>query len=74
MTIDGNNLPPSPGLANNSLRQIIQVSIGGEQVRLKLTNHYGNAAVEIKGVELAVAKTAGSSPDIDEKSSVKVLS
>lgn len=72
MTIDGNNLPPSPGLANNSLRQIIQVSIGGEQVRLKLTNHYGNAAVEIKGVELAVAKTAGSSPDIDEKSSVSL--
>ena len=72
MVIDGNNLPPSPGLANNSLRQIVQVSIGGEKVRLKLTNHFGNSAVEIKAVELAAAKTAGSSAEIDEKTSVNV--
>ena len=36
--VENNNNPPSPGLGNNSLRQIVQVSIGGEKVRLKLTN------------------------------------
>ena len=70
MLVGNNNNPPSPGLAGNSLRQIVQVSIGGNLVRLKLTNHYGNSPVEIKGVELAVAKSAGSSPDIDESTSV----
>jgi lysophospholipase L1-like esterase len=66
MESGSNNNPPSPGLANNTLRQIVQVSLGGEVVRLKLSNHFGNQPVEIKGVELALAKTAGSSPDVDE--------
>ena len=35
--VENNNNPPSPGLGNNSLRQIVQVSIGGDKVRLKLT-------------------------------------
>ncbi len=64
--VETNNNPPSPGLGGNSLRQIVQVSIGGETVRLKLTNEFSTAATEIKGVELALAKTAGSSSDIDE--------
>ena len=61
-----NNNPPQPGLAYNSLRQIVQVSIGGDVVRLKLSNHFGNSSVEIKGIELALAKTAGSSSEVDE--------
>ena len=32
--VENNNNPPSPGLGNNSLRQIVQVSIGGKKVRL----------------------------------------
>ena len=72
MLVGNNNNPPSPGLAGNSLRQIVQVSIGGNLVRLKLTNHYGNSPVEIKGVELAVAKSAGSNPNIDEGTSVSL--
>ena len=72
MLAGNNNNPPSPGLAGNSLRQIVQVSIGGNLIRLKLTNHYGNSPVEIKGVELAAAKSAGSNPNIDEGTSVKL--
>ncbi len=70
--VEPNNNPPSPGLANNSLRQIVQVSIGGDTVRLKLTNEFSTGATEIKAVELALAKTAGSSSDIDEASTVSL--
>lgn len=70
--VETNNNPPSPGLKNNSLRQIVQVSIGGETVRLKLTNEFSNATTEIQAVELARATTAGSSYAIDEASTVSV--
>ena len=70
--VEPHNNPPSPGLGNNSLRQIVQVSIGGETVRLKLTNEFSTDATEIKAVELAYAQTAGSSSDIDETSTVSL--
>lgn len=34
--VERHNNPPAPGLTNNSLRQIVQVSIGGKKVRLSL--------------------------------------
>ncbi|MBO4451928.1 MAG: hypothetical protein J5770_05855 [Bacteroidaceae bacterium] len=70
--VESNNNPPSPGLGNNSLRQIVQVSIGGEKVRLKLTNEFSTGITQIKAVELAYAKTAGSSSEIDESSTVSL--
>ena len=70
--VENNNNPPSPGLGNNSLRQIVQVSIGGERVRLKLTNEFSTGSTQIKAVELAVAKTAGSSSEIDESTTVSL--
>ena len=70
--VENHNNPPSPGLGNNSLRQIVQVSIGGDKVRLKLTNEFSKEATEIKAVELAVAKTAGSSSEIDEATAVSL--
>ena len=72
MLSGNNNNPPSPGLANNSLRQIVQVSIGGELVRLKLSNLHGTDIVEINSVELAVAKTAGSSSEVEEATTVNL--
>ena len=70
--VERHNNPPQPGLSNNSLREIVQVSIGGKKVRLKLTNEFSEEPTEIKGVELSIAKTAGSSSEIDEQSTVKV--
>ena len=64
--------PPAPGLTNNSLRQIVQVSIGGKKVRLKLTNEFSTEPTEIKAIELSIAKTAGSSSEIDEASTVSL--
>lgn len=55
-----NNMPPSPGLSNNTLRQVVRVTIGGNQVRLKFSNQYGNSAVVMNSVHLA-ASAGGSS-------------
>ena len=70
--VERHNNPPAPGLANNSLRQIVQVSIGGKKVRVKLTNEFSTEPTEIKAIELSYAKTAGSSSEIDEKSTVRL--
>ena len=70
--VEPHNNPPAPGLANNSLREIVQVSIGGKQVRLKLTNEFSKEATEIRAVELAIAKTSGSSSEIDESTTVSL--
>jgi lysophospholipase L1-like esterase len=48
------NLPPTPpGLTNNTLRQIVYVSIGGSRVRVKFSNQYGNAPLAMSAVHLA---------------------
>lgn len=70
--VERHNNPPAPGLTNNSLRQIVQVSIGGKKVRLKLTNEFSKEPTEIKAIELSIAKTSGSSCDIDEASTVSL--
>ena len=70
--VERHNNPPAPGLTNNSLRQIVQVSIGGKKVRLKLTNEFSKEPTEIKAIELSIAKTAGSSGEINEASTVSL--
>jgi hypothetical protein len=60
------NRPPEPGLAANSFRQIVQVSIGGKAIRLHLSNLFNADPTDILGVEVAVAKTMGESPEIVE--------
>ena len=66
------NLPPAPGLAGNSLRQVVQVSLGGTQLRLHLSNLFNETSTEILGVEIARAATAGASPDIVPGTSVSL--
>ena len=68
--VEPHNIPPEPGLAGNTLRQIVQISIGGKDLQLRLSNYYSDTETEILGVEIARAKTMGSSPEIDERSSV----
>lgn len=47
------NLPPAPGLAGNTLRQLVRTSIGGAQVRVRLSNAFGNGPLVIAGARLA---------------------
>ena len=48
------NLPPPPGLAGNTLRQIVQVSIGGEKLRVRFSNDFGTNPVTMTSVHLAL--------------------
>lgn len=70
--VEPHNMPPKPFLSGNSLRQIVQVSIPGDQVELKLSNEYNKEETEILGIEIAEALTEGAEPTIDEASTVQV--
>jgi lysophospholipase L1-like esterase len=50
------NTPPAPYLANNTLRQIVRVSIGGDSLRVKFSNKTGTTPVTMKSVNIAVSK------------------
>ncbi len=54
--VEPHNMPPSPGLTNQTLRQVVRVSIGGEQVRLKFSNEYGDSPLVINSVHFAQSK------------------
>lgn len=55
--VEAANMPPSPGLANNTLRQVVRVSIGGDTLRLRFSNADNTTAVVLKSASIAVAKT-----------------
>jgi lysophospholipase L1-like esterase len=54
------NLPPAP-LANNTLRQLVHVTIGGKHLRVRFSNAHGTNSVGIVSahVALAVGKPGG---------------
>ncbi len=49
------NLPPPPGLAGNTLRQVVQVSIGGEKLRVRFSNAFGTAPLTISAAHIALS-------------------
>jgi lysophospholipase L1-like esterase len=53
------NRPPAPGLAGNTLREFVHVSLRGSRVRLRFSNSYGSTALELKSVHLALAGEPG---------------
>lgn len=56
---ESRNLPPAPGLTSNTLRQIVQVSIGGNKLRAKFSNAFGRNPVTMNSIHLALS-TGGS--------------
>jgi lysophospholipase L1-like esterase len=53
---DPPNLPPS-GLSQQTLRQVVRVSLGGRRVRVHLSNAFGDGPLEIRAAR--VARSAG---------------
>jgi lysophospholipase L1-like esterase len=53
MLVEPNNMPPEPGLAENTIRQIIRVSIGGKQLRLRFSNIFSDQPTVLKSVSIA---------------------
>ena len=58
------NLPPAP-MAHSTLRQFVHVTIGGKQLRVRLSNSYGTDSVTMETVHLALAAGSGSAGDGD---------
>jgi lysophospholipase L1-like esterase len=56
------NVPPAPGLGNNTLRQVVFTSIGGQELRLRLSNEFGDGPVTMSAVHVA-RSTSGSTID-----------
>ena len=54
--VEPSNLPPAPGLQGNTLRQIIQPSLGGKQIRLTFSNAYGDGPLTLDAVTVARSK------------------
>lgn len=52
---------PPINLCNNSIRQIIKISLGGSKFRLKLSNYYGKESLEIKSLSIAKSIEQGTS-------------
>src|SRR5262249_10289656 len=57
-------LPPSPGagpfpatpsFADQTVRQIVRLSVGGQRVRLRVSNEYGTKPVTIGAARVALA-------------------
>ncbi|MGB8490148.1 MAG: SGNH/GDSL hydrolase family protein, partial [Bacteroidales bacterium] len=53
--VEPNNMPPAPGLTNNTLRQVVRVSTGGEVLRARFTNVFSKSPVTMKSVQIAVS-------------------
>ncbi|MWB93127.1 SGNH/GDSL hydrolase family protein [Flavobacterium sp. GA093] len=62
MLVEPHNMPPAPGLTDNTLRQIIRVSIGGERMRLRFSNIFSDQPTVLKSVSVANVVAA---PGID---------
>jgi lysophospholipase L1-like esterase len=62
----GNN-PPAPGLSNNTLRQIVRASIGGDSLRMRFSNEFSSSAVTFHEVHIAVSKGGGAIDSIRDK-------
>ncbi len=63
------NTPPPPYLANNTLRQVVRVSIGGDTLRVKFSNKTCTTPVTMNSVNIALS-TGESSIDT---STIKLL-
>ena len=58
------NLPPTP-LSNLTLRQVVHVSLGGSQIRVRFSNEFGDAPVTINQAHVAVCPATPVNSTID---------
>jgi lysophospholipase L1-like esterase len=59
ITVDAKDALPSG--QDITLRQLVRVSAGGSAIRLRISNAFGNAPLDIRGIHVARAFSSGSS-------------
>jgi lysophospholipase L1-like esterase len=52
-------LPATPSFANQTIRQSVRISVGGQQVRIRFSNEYGTKPLVIGRARIAVADERG---------------
>jgi lysophospholipase L1-like esterase len=58
-TAAGGPFPPTPSFSNQTIRQVVRVSVGGERVRIRFTNEYGTKPLTIGAAHVALADATG---------------
>jgi lysophospholipase L1-like esterase len=53
------NNPPSPYLANNTLRQVVHATLGGSRIRVQFSNKYSTGSTTINSAHIAVSTGVG---------------
>jgi lysophospholipase L1-like esterase len=56
---EDSNLPPAPGFADTTLRQIVHVSIGGRRFRVRFSNAFGRSPLTLRAARVAAAGGGG---------------
>lgn len=52
-TLPGGTAPAAPSFENQTIRQVVRLSLGGDTLRIKVSNLFGKAAVTYSGVRVA---------------------
>src|SRR3954466_11800505 len=53
-------LPPTPVFENQTIRIVVRPTIGGERVRIRLSNAFGNAPITIAAAHVALSSQGSS--------------
>jgi lysophospholipase L1-like esterase len=61
------DVPPAPGFADTTLRQVVHVSIGGTKLRVRFSNAFGKTALTIVSVHVAKAEAGGAIQTASDK-------
>lgn len=65
--VEPHNLPPAPGLAGNTFRQVVRVSLGGSRVRVRFSNVFGESPAALSAARLAVSLGDGAMDPASER-------
>lgn len=56
---DSKNGPPDPGFSDSTVRQVVHVSIGGKQLRVRFSNAFGSTPLTIFSTHVALSAGNG---------------
>lgn len=57
--VEPRNRPPAPRLAGNTLRQVVHLTIGGDELRFKFSNEFGLTPLTLTAVHIALPGAPG---------------
>ncbi len=52
--VEPQNRPPDPGLAGNTLRQVVHATLAGAEIRLRFSNEFGSTPLTLDSVHVAL--------------------